>query len=179
MGHGNGLLDSIVISAGLLLACCTPATSARVSSGLLAEVPGDLRQDVEIASRATEAASRRLQQEAATARLLPPDQVQFVVSVGSKNKTSWKLSAAIDKAYARGNTSQNFMQRRQVTLQHNCCLELILSSVLSLAAEHPAACACGCCTTWKARSACRVACDRCCTALSVVDSAGWQRCSVR
>jgi hypothetical protein len=84
MGHGNELVGGIVISAVLLLACCTPATGARVSSGLLADVPGDLRQDVEVASRAAEAASRRLQQEAATARLLPPDQVQFVVSAGSR-----------------------------------------------------------------------------------------------
>lgn len=80
MRHGNELLGSIVIGAALLLACCTPATGARVSSGLLADVPSHLRHDVEIASRAAEAASRRLQQEAATARLLPPEQVQFVVS---------------------------------------------------------------------------------------------------
>jgi hypothetical protein len=88
MGHCTKFLGSVVISTALLLACCTPATGARVSSGLLADAPGDLRQDVETASRAAEAASRRLQQEATTARLLPPDQVQFVVSADSRHKCS-------------------------------------------------------------------------------------------
>ena len=80
MGHSSGLPGSLVISAALLLACCAPVRGARVTSGPLADLPEDYRKDVEVASIAAEAASRRLQQEAMTARLLPPNQVPFVVS---------------------------------------------------------------------------------------------------
>jgi hypothetical protein len=88
MRHSGGLSGGIVISAALLLACCAPATAARVSSGLLADLPVDVRKAVETASTAAEGVSRRLQQEATTARLLPPNQVSFVVSCyGSRQKS--------------------------------------------------------------------------------------------
>lgn len=72
-------LGCLVISS-VLLACSVPATGARVSSGLLADLPELHSEAVEIRSRAAEAASRRLQQEPSSARLLPPNQLPFVVS---------------------------------------------------------------------------------------------------
>ena len=134
MGHSSESLGRIVISAALLLACCTPAAGARVSSGLLADAPGDLRQDVEIASRAAEAASRRLQQEAATARLLPPEQVQFVVSGGSSNKQILSEPKAATMKHPSTSSSQHLTLGAGSGARWCCSITAMRYLVLSKAA---------------------------------------------